>query len=188
MFGFDLAERLSGTFYFHAEARRERAIRITLALRASGLRRFARERTLSASGTIVADDLAGERARDGEEDEAARPIWGEVRWKLLDQKRVPYDLAFDGNDGRRYLLRGQRDFFVHDVAGSMATMAASLYVTTLTKPAREDGERGEGGREGREGEEGLEGEEEVGRAVLAFEPRIELPALLRSFRPRLSRG
>jgi hypothetical protein len=148
LLGFDLAERMSGSFYLHGDPFRERALRIALRRRVAGLRRFARERKMTADGTIVAEGIA---IGDG------REVSGTVSWKLLDQKRVPYDLAFEADDGRTYHLRGQRDFFVHDVRGSLTTMAASLF-----DPAGE----------------------EIGRAMLSFEPRLELPALVRSFRPR----
>jgi hypothetical protein len=89
---------------------------------------------------------------------SGRSVHGTILWKLLDEKRVPYALTFKGDDEKTYHLRGQRDFFAYDVIGSLTTMAASLY---------DDQDR------------------EIGRAVLDFEPRMEIPALLRSFRPRL---
>jgi hypothetical protein len=89
---------------------------------------------------------------------AGRTVRGTITWKLLDEKRVPYALTFAGDDDRTYHLRGQRDFFVHNATLSLTTMAASLYD---------------------------DGEHEIGRAVLHFEPRMELPALFKSFRPRL---
>lgn len=89
---------------------------------------------------------------------SGRPISGAITWKLLDQNRVHYALTFVGDDGRTYHLRGQRDFFLYNAIGSLTTMAASLY---------DDGER------------------EIGRATIHFEPRMEIPALVRSFRPRV---
>jgi hypothetical protein len=90
-----------------------------------------------------------------------REVEGTVTWKLLDQNRVPYVLHFLGDDERTYHLRGQRDFFVHNAILSMTTMAASLYD---------------------------DGETEIGRAMLHFEPKMELLALVKSFRPRLRLG
>lgn len=89
---------------------------------------------------------------------AGRSVHGTIIWRLLDEKRVPYALTFKGDDDKTYHLRGQRDFFVYDAIGSLTSMAASLY---------DDRDR------------------EIGRAVLDFEPRMELKALLKSFRPRL---
>ena len=89
---------------------------------------------------------------------AGRTVSGRITWKLLDENRVPYALTFQGDDEKTYHLRGQRDFFVYDAIGSLTTMAASLY----------DGS-----------------DKEIGRAVLRFDPKMEIPALLKSFRPRM---
>ncbi|MBX3222419.1 MAG: hypothetical protein KF795_18010 [Labilithrix sp.] len=89
---------------------------------------------------------------------SGRTVHGTITWKLLDENRVPYALTFQGDDEKTYHLRGQRDFFLYNAVGSLTTMSASLY---------DDRDR------------------EIGRADLAFEPRMEIPALVRSFRPRL---
>ena len=149
--GFELAESMTGTYHRFEDPFLDRVVRIHLRLGVDGMRRFARERRISAEGTIVAEGLA-------ENGGAGRTLSGTVTWKLLDENRVPYDLSFDGDDAKRYHLRGQRDFFFHNVALSLSTMQASLY---------DDQER------------------EIGRATLHFEPRVELPALFKSFRPRL---
>jgi hypothetical protein len=149
--GFELAESMTGTFHRFDDPLRDLSVRVTLRLGVNGLRRFARERRIAAEGLIHAEALA-------ENGGAGREVSGTVTWKLLDENRVPYALTFAGDDARTYHLRGQRDFFLHNVVLSLTTMAASLY---------DDGDR------------------EIGRAILHFEPRIELPALLSSFRPRL---
>jgi hypothetical protein len=89
---------------------------------------------------------------------SGRTVRGTITWKLLTENRVPYALTFQGDDEKTYHLRGQRDFFVYDAVGSLTTMAASLYDAA---------------------------ECEIGRAVLSFEPRMEIPTLLKSFRPRV---
>jgi hypothetical protein len=149
--GFELAESMTGSFHSFDDPMTDRTMRITLRLGVDGLRRFARERRIQAEGVIVAEGLA-------ENGGAGRAIHGTVTWKLLDENRVPYMLTFEGDDGRTYHLRGQRDFFVHDAVGSLTRLMASLFDDAGT---------------------------ELGRALLHFHPRIELPALLRSFRPRL---
>jgi hypothetical protein len=78
--------------------------------------------------------------------------------KLFDEKRIPYDLTFEGDDGRTYRLRGQRDFFMHDAVDSLTILPASLY-----------------------DDMGIE----TGRALLRFDPKTDLPALMKSFRPRV---
>lgn len=90
---------------------------------------------------------------------SGRTVNGTITWKLLDEKRVPYTLTFRGDDEKTYHLRGQRDFFLYHAIGSLTTMSASLFD---------------------------EEENEIGRAVLNFEPRMEIPALFKSFRPRVT--
>ena len=151
MFGFELAEAMTGSWHSFADPLVDRVVRIKLRLFVDGLRRFARSRTVGAEGVIHADGLA-------ENGGSGRTITGEIRWRLLDENRVPYALSFQGDDGKTYRLRGQRDFFVHNAIGSLTTMTASLY---------DDADL------------------EIGRAVVDFEPKMELPALLKSFRPKL---
>jgi hypothetical protein len=147
-FGFTFSESFSGSYYRLDEPFTDRAIRIRLDLGVDGLRRFLRDRRVEAEGRIVAEGLA----------EEGRPLFGSVHWKLHDERRIPYDLEFEGDDGGHYRLRGQRDFFVHDAKGSLTTLPASLYDTTGA---------------------------EVARATLRFDLRTELGPLVRSFRPRV---
>jgi hypothetical protein len=149
--GFELAESMTGSFYRFDEPMKDYVMRITLRIGVDGLRRFARDRVMSAEGVILAEGLA-------ENGGAGRTASGSLTWKLLDQNRVPYELAFEGDDARTYRLRGQRDFFVYNAIFSLTTLGASLYD---------------------------DAGEEIGRALLHFEPRIEIPALVKSFRPRV---
>ena len=150
-FGFELRESFSGSYYRLDDPLRDHAVRVSLRLGVDGMRRFFRERKVDAVGTIFAEQLA-ERDPDGV------PLQGSLTMKLFDQKRIPYDLTFEGDDGRIHRLRGQRDFFVHDAIDSLTLLPASLYDDT-----------------------GLE----IGRAIMRFDPKTELPALMRSFRPRM---
>ena len=149
--GFELSESMTGSFHRFDDPLSDRVVRITLRLGVDGLGRFARERRIDAEGVIVAEGLA-------ENGGSGRTVRGTITWKLLDENRVPYALTFEGDDGKTYHLRGQRDFFVYNAIGSLTTMGASLYD---------------------------ESDREIGRATLHFEPRMEIPALVRSFRPRL---
>jgi hypothetical protein len=146
--GFQLSESLSGSYYRLDEPLRDRAMSLSLSLRVDGLRRFVRERRVLAEGTIIAEGLA----------EGGKPVSGTIAWKLFDEKRVPYDLAFEGDDGRVYRLRGQRDFFVYDALDSLTILATSLYD---------------------------EDDREIGRATLRFDAKSQLPELVKSFRPRV---
>ncbi len=145
--GFELAESFAGTYYLLGEPLRDLAIQVSLHLGVDGIRRFAKDRKIVAKGTIVAEGLAAN----------GRPIEGTVSMKLFDERRLPYDLAFEADDGRFYRLRGQRDFFVHD-ARSLTVLPASLYDDAGA---------------------------EIGRAVMRFDPRRELPGIVKSFRPRV---
>jgi hypothetical protein len=152
--GFEMKESFSGSYYRLDEPLRDHAMRISLRLGVDGMRRFLRQRKVDASGTIFAENLA-ERSPEGV------LLHGTLTMKLFDEKRIPYDLAFEGDDGRTWRLRGQRDFFVHDAVDSLTMLPASLY-----------------------DDAGVE----AGRALLRFDPKTELPALVRSFRPRVRLG
>lgn len=149
--GFELHESFSGSYYRLDEPLLDHGVRISLRLGVSGMRRFLRERKVDADGTIFAEGLAARRPE-------GVSLQGTLMMKLFDEKRIPYDLTFEGDDGRVYRLRGQRDFFVHDAIDSLTILPASLY-----------------------DDAGLE----VGRAILRFDPKTELPALVKSFRPRV---
>jgi len=149
--GFQLAESMSGSYYLLDEPLRDHALRFRLRLGVNGLRRFLRERKVDAKGLIHVEGLA-ERAPEGVE------LAGSLAMKLFDEKRIPYDLSFQGDNGRSYRLRGQRDFFMHDAVDSLTILPASLF-----------------------DDAGLE----IGRAVLRFDPKNDLGALVKSFRPRM---
>lgn len=155
--GFELSESFSGSYYRLDEPLRDHAIRISLRLGVDGMRRFLRERKIVAEGTVFAEALAA-RAPEGV------PLFGTLTMKLFDEKRIPYDLNFEGDDGRSYRLRGQRDFFMHDAVDSLTMLPASLYQIAQSPP---------------------EADIEIGRALLRFDPKTELPTLVRSFRPRV---
>ena len=152
--GFQLAESFSGSYYRLDEPLRDHGMRISLRLGVNGLRRFLRERRVEAKGLIFAEHLA-------ERDPEGVPLEGTLTMKLFDEKRIPYDLSFEGDDGATYRIRGQRDFFMHDAVDSLTMLPASLYLAS-------------GGAD-----------VEIGRALLRFDPKTELPVLVKSFRPRV---
>ncbi|MBS2015169.1 MAG: hypothetical protein JST00_19920 [Deltaproteobacteria bacterium] len=150
--GFELRESFSGSFYRLDDPRRELAIRMSLRWAVSGLRRFVRQRKVEVLGTIWAEGIA---ERGGDE---GVPLQGIIVMRLFDEKRMPYDLGFEADDGTTWQLRGQRDFFVYDAVDSLTILPASLYDGTG---------------------------KEAARATLRFDPKTELPALVKSFRPRV---
>lgn len=149
--GFEMKESFSGSYYRLDEPLVDHGIKIWLQLGVDGMRRFLRERKVVAEGRIFAEKLA-------ERDPRGAPMWGTLTMKLFDEKRIPYDLTFEGDDRRTYRLRGQRDFFVHDAVDSLTILPVSLFDDANV---------------------------ETGRAVLRFDPKTELPTLVKSFRPRV---
>jgi hypothetical protein len=149
--GFELAEALSGSYYRLDEPFKDRAMSVALGVGINGVRRFLRDRKMEARGTIFAEGLATRAI-------AGAPLYGTLTMRLFDEKRIPYDLSFEGDDGRTYRLRGQRDFFVHDAVDSLTILPASLYDDTG---------------------------DEIARAMLRFDPKTELGPFLKSFRPRV---
>jgi hypothetical protein len=146
--GFELTESFTGTFHLFEDPMRDLPIELSLRLGVDGLRRFLRQRRISVAGTIRADGLAA----------SGKPVHGTASMRLFDERRLPYDLSFEGDDGARYHVRGQRDFFVHDALESLTVLPASLYD---------------------------DAGDEIGRATLRFDPRTELGTTVRSFRPRV---
>jgi len=149
--GFELEESFSGSYYRLDEPLRDHGMHISLRLGVNGLRRFLRERKMEAAGTVFAEDLAARSV-------GGVPLQGTLTMKLFDEKRIPYDLTFEGDDGQVYRVRGQRDFFMHDVMDSLTILPLSIYDAAGV---------------------------EQGRAVLRFDPKTELPAMMKSFRPHL---
>jgi len=91
--GFSFVERLRGTYYRLSDPFVE--LPITLDVEAH-VRRL-RTHVASANGRIRAVLLAD------------APVQGTLGLRPLTDRRIPYELAFVGDDGRRYLLRGEKD-------------------------------------------------------------------------------
>ena len=118
-----------------------------------GLRRpisqrlFAANKTWRLGGTLDAERLA-----------SRRPIDGTLVFKLFDERRLPYRLAFTGDDGKRYELSGQKEWSGLAPVESITLLTASLYD---------------------------EAGEELGRATLRFDLRADWVRWMKSFRIRL---
>ena len=150
--GFEVEERFEGTYYRLDEPFVDHAVRLSLRVRVDGVRRFVRDRRAFIDGVVWAEDLAAGGEGQG------RAVSGSVAMRLFDEKRIPYDLSFVGDDGKSYRLRGQRDFFMHDALDSLTILPLSLYD---------------------------EAGNELGRAMLRFDPKTELSRSLKSLRPTL---
>lgn len=148
--GFEYRERFEGSFYWLDDPLHDHPMSLEVRAQVDGLRRFGKTRVARVDGRIEAATIATENG--------GAEVRGEVALKLLDEKRVPYDLWFEGDDRATYRLRGQRDFYPYDALDSLTMLPASLYDA-----------RGK----------------EVGRALLRFDPRSQLARTLKSIRPTI---
>jgi hypothetical protein len=145
--GFSFRETMSGGYWLLDAPTDERALEFTIEARAADVVRFARDKTWRVRGTIDAEGLASHRE-----------VEGTLAFKLLDERRLPYRLAFRGDDGRAYELSGQKEWMGIAPVTSMTTLPATLY-----------DDRGD----------------EIGRALLRFDWRTDLGQWLKSFRVHL---
>ena len=84
--------------------------------RAGDLGRFVRDRVLTLTGRVTAEGLASDQRAEGS-----------ILFRLLDERRLPYRLRFQGDDGRRYELSGQKEWLGVAPVASMTTLAVTLY-------------------------------------------------------------
>ncbi len=87
---FSFEERMSGTFYMLADPLKERPI-------ALDFEAHVRNKVASITGRIRAEGLA------------SSPVQGTIDVGAAGDRRIPYDLAFVGDDGHRYRIRGEKD-------------------------------------------------------------------------------
>jgi hypothetical protein len=145
--GLSFRETLSGSYWLLDEPTDERAIELSLEIYTPDLRRFATNKTWRLRGTLDADRLASRSA-----------VRGTILFKLFDERRLPYRLAFTGDDGKRYELSGQKEWSGLAPVESITLLPASLYD---------------------------EAGEELGRATLRFDLRSDWARWMKSFRIRL---
>lgn len=112
MAGFAFSERMSGTFYLLSEPLRERPI-------ALDFEAHVRKQGAAVTGRLRAEGFAHS------------PVQGTIDTAAVADKRIPYDLAFVGDDGRRYRLRGEKDL-------SWLAPFETLVVLPFTIGAEED--------------------------------------------------
>ena len=93
MAGFSFVERLKGTFYRLEDPLHERAIALDIEAHV----RSVRAPLASVAGHIRAEGLAD------------APVQGTLGLDAVGDRRIPYVLAFVGNDGRAYRFRGEKD-------------------------------------------------------------------------------
>jgi hypothetical protein len=138
---------MSGSYWLLDSPTDERALNVTFKASTRDLSEFVRKRTWLLEGTIEAERLASQRE-----------IEGTLIFALLDERRIPYRIAFRGDDGQRYELTGQKEWSGFAPVESMTLLPATLL-----------DERGA----------------ELGRATLRFDLRADWADWMKSFRLRL---
>jgi hypothetical protein len=138
---------MSGSYWLLDLPTDERALNVSFEARTRDLGEFVRSRTWALAGTIDAERLA-----------CRREIEGTLAFALFEERRIPYRLAFRGDDGRRYELTGQKEWSGFAPIESMTLLPATLL-----------DERGE----------------ELGRATLRFDLRADWAEWMKSFRLRM---
>lgn len=142
MFGFHFRETMSGTW--RKDDGVERPICFTVTARARSWLKHLRDKKAVLDGTITAEGLA-----------TGKPLTGELIIDPLFARIIRYELHFSGDDGRPYMLRGQKDVTLADPVGSMTTLPAEIIDRD---------------------------QQTFGTAMLKFDAR-DLPSFLASFRP-----
>jgi hypothetical protein len=142
--GFSFREAMSGSYWLLDAPTEERAIALALEAYAPDIRRFAKDKTCRLRGTLDAEQMA-----------AGRALEGSVAFRLIDEGRVPYRMAFTGDDGKHYELSGQKEWSSLAPLESITLLPATLYD---------------------------QAGEEVGRATLRFDLRSDWARWMKSFR------
>jgi hypothetical protein len=145
--GLSFRETMHGTLWRLDAPIRESAVDVTLEVRSDDLRVLARDRTLQLRGTIDVEGLATNAT-----------VEGTLGFKLAPERRLPYRIRFQSDDGESYELSGQKEWLPVAPIASITTLPASLYDASG---------------------------QEVARATLRFDVRVEGWHLLRSFRLHL---
>ncbi len=146
MLGFFFRETMRGSYYLLGAPLEERGLEFTLKVETRKILRFAREATCAIHGKVTVEGIASDADLEGT--------------LAFRERRLPYDFTFTGDDGKRYRLRGQKDFKWFAPAESMST----LPITLLD-----------------------EHDEEIGRAIVRFDLRSDTAKLVKSFRLQLTR-
>jgi hypothetical protein len=148
--GLALREPMSGSYFLLRAPTEEHALSASVEIHTDDLTEALREKAFRVGGTIDAEGLA-----------TARPLTGSVAWSLLHQGRLVYRLAFQGDDGKRYEMTGQKEWSGLSPIHSLTLLPASLYD---------------------------EDAEEIGRGTLRFDLRADGVDFLKSFRLHFGRG
>lgn len=146
MLGFFFRETMRGSYYLLGAPLEERGLEFTLKVETRKILRFARDTTCALHGKVTVEGIATDADLEGT--------------LAFRERRLPYDFTFTGDDGKRYRLRGQKDFNWFAPTESMSTLPITLLDADDT---------------------------EIGRAVVRFDLRSDTAKLVKSFRLQLSR-
>jgi hypothetical protein len=114
--GLAFREALAG-HYWRLDAPTEvLSIAATVEAHAPDLAELARDRAFLVKGSIDVERLA-----------SGTPIEGTLAFRFAHRGRLHYRLAFEGDDGRRYELGGQKEWSPLAPIDSLGVLAASLY-------------------------------------------------------------
>jgi hypothetical protein len=112
--GFRFAETMSGTYALTARPDDHRRLTMTLEARAPSLLGHLRTGETRVSGTVDADGLATSRTASGTL--SILPL----------QRRIVYDVTFDGDDGRPYRLTGEKNVRLGELRRTMTELPAKI--------------------------------------------------------------
>lgn len=114
--GVSFHETLSGSYWRLAEPTIERAIAVRLRFLMGDVREFLRDKTWRIAGTIDAEGLV-----------SGAEIDGFVGSRLMEEQRLPYRMAFTGDDRSRYELCGQKEWSGLEPIESLTVLPVSLF-------------------------------------------------------------
>jgi hypothetical protein len=123
--GFHFHQTMTGAYFFLDSPTDERAARFAITARAESVTRFVFDKAVEVDGIIDLEAFA-----------TARPLCGALLLKLIEDRRLRYDLAFDADDGKGYVLRGEQDVMLIAIVDSLTTLPASLYDSAGREIAR----------------------------------------------------
>jgi hypothetical protein len=114
--GLAFRETSSGTYWRLDAPTEVLGMALTVRAHAHDLTELVRDRAFSLSGTIDVERLATQR-----------PIEGTLAFRFVQHGRLHYRIAFEGDDGRRYELGGQKEWSPLAPVESLTVLVASLY-------------------------------------------------------------
>lgn len=153
MLGLEFRFCMRGSYYLFQEPLEEHACSLDVVAFLEGVTTRQKHSLLTGRASLVGRSTFEGLATD-------RPVRGTMTLLWI-ERRVPYDIELTSDQGRTMHVRGQHDFMVMDVLGSITTLPASLYNASG---------------------------EEIGRLVLRFDYKSDTKRLLKSLRPVFQLG